>query len=256
MGLIQRNKSVGEWPRIVPVGDQAVSIEFGDQIDITVNRCVYTCAELLETAEIGGVLELIPSYRSLLVQYDSSVVSYSDLLESLKALLREDGDSAQDQEPSNVRLLTIPVLYGGDDAMDLDHVAERVGMTANEVIEIHSAGTYIVYMLGFAPGFPYLGGMDPRIACPRLPTPRVRIPAGSVGIAESQTGVYPLAGPAGWRIIGRTPARLFEPAANPPVAIMPGSFVRFKPIDTAEALRIESQAANGMYRLPESIYEP
>ena len=256
MGLIERNRNVGKWPRIVPVGDQAVAIEFGDQIEITVNRCVYTCAELLETAEIGGVLELIPSYRSLLVQYDSSVVSYADLLKTLKTLLPEDGNSARDQDPSKARLLTIPVLYGGDDAMDLDHVAERVGMTTTEVIEIHSAGTYTVYMLGFAPGFPYLGGMDPRIACPRLPTPRVRIPAGSVGIAESQTGVYPLAGPAGWRIIGRTPARLFEPSANPPVAIMPGSFVRFKPIDADEAMRIESQAAEGMYRLPESVYEP
>ncbi|MBM3956522.1 MAG: 5-oxoprolinase subunit PxpB [Gemmatimonadetes bacterium] len=238
-----------DYPRILPAGDQAVTVEFGDRIDLDLNRRVYAFAEALEEAALPGVVEAVPSYRSLLVQYDVHVTRFAALRDALTRFLDRLPEPAAGALEVAGEVFELPVLYGGDEGPDLSDVAAHAGLSPEEVIAIHSSTAYRVYMLGFAPGFPYLGGMDPRIACPRLSTPRVRVAAGSVGIAESQTGVYPLAGPGGWRIIGRTPVPLFTPESDPPVAILPGRFIRFAPVDAAQAAEIESSVAAGTYTL-------
>ncbi len=191
--------------------------------------------------------ELVPTYRSLLVEYDLAVTDLDSIAAQLRSLidsLEQGGDRAVDRSVTTYR---IPVAYGGDSGPDLDTVAAHAGITADRVIDIHSGTAYRVYMVGFAPGFPYLGGMDSAIACPRMKTPRVRVPAGSVGIAESQTGVYPNASPGGWQLIGRTPVRLFDPAADPPAVIRPGGYVRFASISESEFDEIARAVEAGEY---------
>jgi len=235
-------------PRLLSAGDQAITVEFGDQIDLDVNRRVYAFAGAVEAAGLPGVVETVPSYRSLLVQYDVRSTGFGALRAALVGLLDTLPHETAEEE-TDLEVFELPVVYGGEDGPDLEDVAAHAGLTPQEVVGIHSDTAYRVYMLGFAPGFPYLGGMDPRIACPRLSTPRVRIAAGSVGIAESQTGLYPTASPGGWRIIGRTPVLLFTPETEPPVAILPGRHIRFLPVDAAEAAEIEKAVKAGSYRL-------
>ena len=232
-GHRQVDDLVVEYPRTVPVGDSALLIEFGSGIDPEVNTRVYRLAGQIEAAGNPAVVELVPTYRSLLVQYDPLVGDYVEMsrfADEMVASVADSPDSAA--EP---KVIELPVVYGGDDGPDLEAVAEHAGLSLEEVIEIHSGVGYRVYMIGFAPGFPYLGGLDERIACPRLKTPRIRVPAGSVGIAESQTGVYPNASPGGWQLIGRTAVKLFDPnvtdANGSPSLITPGSEVRFIPVD-------------------------
>ena len=159
-------------------------------------------------------------------------------------------------------LYRVPVAYGGDDGPDLERVAEHAGMDAGQVVEIHSGGVHQVYMLGFLPGFPYLGGMDQSIACPRLETPRIRVPAGSVGIAESQTGVYPADSPGGWNLIGRTPVPLFDVSGTSrksrksPAAIEPGGFVQFVSTDPEEMAEIQAEISGGRYAIPVVEHSP
>lgn len=245
-----------EYPRILPVGGSAAVVEFGDRIDPAINREVYRFAASLENAAPAALTELVPTYRSLLVHYDADRADYATMVQTLEESLKEGAYRESAVDRTRAQLFELPVRYGGDDGPDLPTVAERAGLSTAEVIRIHSDATYQVYMLGFLPGFPYLGGMDERIACPRLTTPRVRVPAGSVGIAESQTGVYPMDSPGGWRLIGRTPAPLFDPDADPPAAILPGSFIRFVPIEESEMARVERAIAEGEYALPESEFSP
>jgi len=242
-------------PRFLSAGDQALTVEFGNEIDFDVNRRVYAFADIVAEADLAGVVEMVPSYRSLLVQYDVGRTGRSALEDALRGLANTLPAEAEDDDTGR-EVFELPVIYGGEDGPDLEDVAEHAGLSVDEVIAIHSGTAYQVYMLGFAPGFPYLGGMDPRIACLRLSTPRVRLPAGSVGIAESQTGVYPMASPGGWRIVGRTPAPLFTPETDPPVAILPGKHIQFVPVDAAEAREIEKAVARGSYRLSRREHQP
>lgn len=238
-------------PRFLVCGEDAIVVEFGDRIDASLNDRVYALAAAIEAAALPAVLELVPTYRSLLVQYDVRAATFGDMSAALRGVMA-DARPAAGAQPSGRKVFELPVVYGGGDGPDLEDVAEHAGLPAEEVVRIHSGADYRVYMLGFAPGFPYLGGMDERIATPRLATPRVRVPAGSVGIAESQTGVYPMETPGGWRIIGRTPAPLFDPGADPPVAILPGSFIRFVPVSSAQAEEIARRVSEGAYRVPVS----
>jgi KipI family sensor histidine kinase inhibitor len=234
------------------LGESAVVVELGNNIDPGVNQRVYEFAAAIERAGLQVVQEVVPTYRSLLVRYDPLRASFGDIIRSLEDLARAGtaGTGGRGSRDQQRQLFEIPVAYGGDDGPDLATVAQHAGVTPGEVIAIHTRPTYRVYMLGFAPGFPYLGGLDPRIACPRLKTPRTRVPAGSVGIAENQTGVYPLATPGGWQIIGRTPAPLFNPSREPPVALMPGSFLRFVQVSSREAEDIARRVADGRYEIP------
>ena len=230
-------------PRFLPAGDRALAVELGDDIAPETNAAVRDLFVALEGNPIDGVVDLIPSYRSILVNYDPLVLDYAQLYEKLTAMFA----SVSAGEPATPRCVQIPVLYGGDAGPDLDHVADHNGISTDEVVAIHSAPQYLVYMLGFSPGFPYLGGMDERIETPRLDTPRTIIPAGSVGIAEKQTGVYPTATPGGWQIIGKTPLHFFDPDADPPSLLEPGDLIRFVPIEQDEFDAIADEVEQGVY---------
>lgn len=236
-----------EVPVIVPAGDQAMTVEFGSQISDECNDRVYALADALMALSPPWLIELVPTYRSLLIQYDGFQTDNdavaADLTELISAAIPTDTTQGARQPD----VYELPVVYGGEDGPDLEAVAVNAGLSAEEVVQIHSSTAYRVYMIGFSPGFPYLGGMDPRIACPRLTTPRIRVPAGSVGIAESQTGVYPNASPGGWQLIGRTLVRLFDATQAPPSVLQPGHYVRFVPIDSKNQSEIEEQVARGEY---------
>ena len=197
--------------RFLSAGEQGLVVEFGTGIDPEVNRRVHRTGRLVAAAGIAGVTEVVPTYRSLLVYFDPLTVSRAELGDRINGLLA--GGGPDDAAGPGGRVVEIPVCYGGDFGPDLDFVAQHTGLDPDEVIAIHTSVPYLVYMLGFTPGFPYLGGMSERIAAPRLTTPRTDIPGGSVGIAGSQTGIYPITSPGGWQIIGRTPVKPFDPAA-------------------------------------------
>ncbi len=234
-------------PRILTCGEDALVVEFGNAVDPDINDRVYALAETVGSANNESVIELVPTYRSLLVQYDIEQSTAADMTTFLNGLVGT-ADSTQDKTNNAVRrIYELPVTYGGEHGEDLQDVADHAGMSADEVIAIHSGTDYRVFMLGFAPGFPYLGGMDERIATPRLASPRVSVPAGSVGIAETQTGVYPMASPGGWRLIGNTPVSLFDPNLEPPVPFLPGSFIRFVPVSAEQAVEVASKVAAGTY---------
>lgn len=229
--------------RFLPAGDQAVVIEFGSVIDPEINALVHSTAAAIDASAIDGVLEMVPTYRSLLVYYDPLEVSLPELQEQVSGLVLGDDESRDE-----FRIVEIPTLYGGEHGPDLEFVAENAGMAESEVIALHSGTDYLVYTMGFSPGFPYLGGLDTKLHTPRLPSPRTLIPAGSVGIAETQTGVYPVASPGGWRLIGRSPLRLFDPFASPPTVINAGDRVRFVPLADAAAYDdIDWQVKEGTY---------
>ena len=238
-----------ETPKFLAAGDRAIVIELGDEISIECNRRVHSLHEKIERDLPAGIVDLIPTYRSLLVEYDPSLISHSDLKARLVDI-RGDADEAPESDAAVVHL---PVLYGGEHGPDLEFIAQSAGISTDEVIALHSGTEYPVYMMGFTPGFPYLGGMTERIATPRRATPRGKIPAGSVGIAEAQTGVYPIESPGGWQLLGRTPLRLFDVTRDPPSLIDAGDSVRFVPLSGAEEYRsIEEQVASGEYTVETS----
>ncbi len=231
-------------PRFLPAGDQALVVELGDTIDPQTNRRVHGLMDAIERAEVPGVFDLVPTYRSILVYYDPMRTSLSSLRASVNELYLDLEDQAIDQP----RTVEIPTLYGGEYGPDLEFVAEHAGLTPQEIIDIHSGTDYLVHMMGFSPGFPYLGGLSERLATPRLETPRLEIPAGSGGIAESQTGVYPVASPGGWRLIGRSPLRMFDAEAEPPSRLAAGDYVRFVPIASeTEYMKLQESAGRSVH---------
>lgn len=228
---------------IRPLGDAALIVSFGQAIEPAVNDQVHLLHRSLTEAPIIGIVETVPTYCSLVVYYQPNRLPWAVICEALRQRLQN-----MEQTPSlSDEIVEIPVLYGGEEGPDLQFVAQHAGVSEEDVIRIHSQSTYRIYMLGFSPGFPYLGGMDSRIAAPRLETPRVRIPAGSVGIAGEQTGVYPLASPGGWRLIGRTPRKLYDPGRPQPIFLHAGCRLRFRAIDRAEYDRIiQEEEAYGL----------
>ena len=217
--------------RYMPFGDNGLLIEFGNVINLKVNRKVVALSEAIIDAKIRGVEELVPTYRSLLVRYNASKTSYEHLAFSIRDIEK----TMEERKKETVgRKTIIPVVYGGEYGPDLADVARFHGLTEEQVVKIHSGKEYRVYMIGFVAGFPYLGEVADEIATPRLETPRLKVPAGSVGIAEKQTGIYPCEAPGGWRIIGRTPTRLFNPLQQPPARLQLGDIVKFKPISEKE----------------------
>ena len=235
-------------PTISPVGDCAISIDFGQVIDPKINRQIRQVIEQIKVLQLDGIIELVPTYCALLVQYDAMVYSYSDICRILEPTLQE---SVTDSANELVTIVEIPTVYGGEFGPDLGFVASHNHLSEDEVVSIHSGTDYLVYMLGFIPGFTYLGGMDPRIATPRLSSPRTLIPAGSVGIAGEQTGTYPSDSPGGWQIIGRTPVTMYDMSKEQAALLRAGDYVRYVPIDENEFHRIKSL---GMEYIP-SIYE-
>ena len=212
-------------PKFLPAGDRAMVVELGDSISPETNRRVHGLVRALEGRALPEIVDLVPTYRSLLVLYNPLLASFDGLREMVASLDDDTADAGK--EAPNV--VEVPTVYGGAHGPDLDFVAEHNGLSPEEVVEIHSGADYPVYMLGFTPGFPYLGGLSEKLHTPRLATPRTVTPGGSVGIAEAQTGVYPVQSPGGWRIIGRTPLALFDPEREPPSLLNAGDVVRFVP---------------------------
>ena len=235
-------------PTISPVGDCAISIDFGQAIDPKINRQIRQVIEQIKLLQLDGIIELVPTYCALLVQYDAMVYSYSDICRILEPTLQE---SVTDSANELVTIIEIPTVYGGEFGPDLGFVASHNHLSEAEVVSIHSGTDYLVYMLGFIPGFTYLGGVDPRIATPRLSSPRILIPAGSVGIAGEQTGTYPSDSPGGWQIIGRTPVTMYDMSKEQAALLQAGDYVRYVSIDENEFHRVKSL---GMEYIP-SIYE-
>lgn len=231
-------------PETYPYGDSALTILFGEEISETAYVRVRGLLAALEADPPEGMRELIPAYNSLLVVYDPEKTDFS----ALDRAVRSRAALLEVATETKTRIVRIPVCYEAPHAMDLEEVARHTGLSTDEVVSIHSSGTYLVYMLGFTPGFPYLGGMDGRIAAPRRASPRTRIPAGSVGIADRQTGIYPQDSPGGWNIIGRTPAVLFDPARTPPSLLEAGLSIRFRPIPARDFEDLASAASAGRWR--------
>ena len=221
-------------PRCRLAGDTGFLAEFGEGIDPLVNARVRAVARALEAEPVPGIREVIPTYRSLLFIYDPAVTHPDRLFEVMQNL---DIDRAT-MEGEAVRVVKIPVCYGGEFGPDIDTVGQHAGLSQQEVIHIHSAPEYLIYMVGFTPGFAFLGGLDDRLITPRLKTPRTLVPKGSVGIANNQTGMYPIASPGGWQIIGRTPLNLFAPEKENPFLYRAGDRIRFIPISLAEYDRL------------------
>ena len=216
--------------RYLIAGDKGLLVEYGDKIDPEINAKVRAISLSIEKADIDGVEEVIPTYRSILITYNPTKISFKDLKENIKNMEK----NLSKVELPAPRTIEIPVVYGGEYGPDIEFVAKHNGLTVEEVIDIHSKGKYLIYMIGFTPGFPFLGGLSEKLFTPRLETPRVKVPAGSVGIANNQTGIYPIDSPGGWRLIGRTPIKLYDPSKDPPVILSPGDFIRFVPIDEEE----------------------
>lgn len=222
--------------RFLPCGDQAVTVEWGSTIDEHINRQVHAFARKVEELSHPAITEVVPTYRSATVHYRPEVFSYEELKHLLLSLAQGSTEEAEE-----LPVVEIPVCYGGEYGPDLLEVAQHCSLTPEEIIARHTAPTYRIYMLGFTPGFPYLGGMDPSIATPRRKEPRIQIPAGSVGIAGEQTGVYPIVSPGGWQLIGRTPLRLFDPQKEQPILLSAGAGIRFVPIDEETFRKMEEK---------------
>lgn len=225
-------------------GDCAVCVEFGNEISPEINRKIRAFKIAVEKEGIEGIIETVPTYRSLLVVYNPEVIRFKELTERFETIMGTM-DSIQIPPPT---VIEIPVLYGGEMGPDIETVAAHNGKTVEEVIEIHTSGEYLIYMLGFIAGFPYLGGMSKEIATPRLKSPRVKIEGGSVGIAGEQTGVYPVASPGGWQLIGRTPLKLYDSDREKPVLLEAGQYMKFCAVTEEEYRRIEKQVEDNTYR--------
>jgi inhibitor of KinA len=230
-------------PKFLPGGDKALFVEFGDAIDPAINLRVKRLMQAIAGEKPEGIMEAVPTYRSLLVYFDPLRISLSALKDKLYQLAQPQAEDTAVKP----RVIEIPTIYGGEFGPDLEFVAEHNHLSADEVIKIHAGTPYLIYMIGFLPGFPYLGGMCPQIAAPRLDTPRAKIPKGSVGIAGNQTGIYPVESPGGWRIIGRTPLNIFDATREPPALFQAGDYLTFVSISLEEFTRIQEAVAQGTY---------
>lgn len=224
-------------------GEGALTVHLGDGIDPAINRRVTALQGAIGSAGLRGITDLIPAYADLTVCYDCTAISAKALQRQLRRLL----DSLSVAEQDRRRVFRLPVCYGGDYGPDLDFVCHHSGLSAQEVIALHSAPDYLIYMLGFLPGFAYLGGLDDRIKTPRLQNPRTKIHAGAVGIGGEQTGIYPLSSPGGWRLIGTTPVKPYDPERDEPILYSAGDYIRFVPIDKETFDDISAKVQNGTY---------
>jgi KipI family sensor histidine kinase inhibitor len=226
--------------RIVPAGDASLIVELAARIDSDVNARLIGLARAIREAAIQGVVEVVPAYGSLAVYFDPLKVDAEGLTPHIEELLEKPAAATTHVEP---RVITVPVCYGGSFGPDLGVIAAFAGLSEADVVLMHASTSYRVFMLGFLPGFAYLGTVNPRIAAPRRDMPRARVAAGSVGIAGGQTGVYPFETPGGWQIVGRTPIRPCDFTRAAPFLFAPGDHVRFEPIEAQEFDHLESSAA-------------
>lgn len=227
-------------PRIVPCGEAALVVEFGDSIDEAINARVLGLDRSVAGAAIAGVIETVPTYRSLLVHYDPLTLSFAELSTQVRSLV--------DEAPAELgprRRWRVPVAYGGEHGIDLEDVARARGISTDDVIRLHTAGDYYVAMLGFLPGFAYLAGLDPQLATPRRDEPRSVTPSGTISIGGVQAGIQCLAAPSGWHLLGRTPVRTYHPRRDPVFLVEPGDAITFYAIDHHEWDALDRAAEAG-----------
>lgn len=223
-------------------GDRSILIQFDNSISSEINHKVLQLRNIILQKKIDGIIEMIPAYRSLKIDYNPLKISPQELILHIQKLHQKINTAPL----MTKKIIEIPTLYTGP---DLNAVATYNHLSVEEVISRHSSRDYLIYMLGFTPGFPYLGGMDDTIATPRLKKPRTKLPAGSVGIAENQTGIYPLDSPGGWRIIGKTPVKLFDPARDTPFLLSTGDYIKFISITREEFQEIKKHVEQNTYKI-------
>jgi KipI family sensor histidine kinase inhibitor len=230
--------------RFLSSGDRALVVEFGDRVDRALSDNVLRLDASLRSSGLPGVVETVPTFRSLMVHYDPVATSRTALERSIKSLLdRQSGPRGA------ATLWRVPVCYECSFAPDLGEVAHRTGLAPSEVVALHNGTPYHVYMLGFLPGFPYMGDLPHELALPRRADPRLHVPAGSVSIAITLTAIYPYESPGGWHLVGTTPIRLFDPARPRPALLAPGDIVRFEPIDPVSFASIRKAVDTGNYQV-------
>jgi inhibitor of KinA len=235
--------------RFLPAGDTAVVVEFGDRVDRALSARVLALAQALRAAPPAGVVDVVPTFRSLLVHYDPLVTGGKDVVAAIRALSATGGDDGRPR-----RRWTIPACYAPELAPDLADVAEQTGLTVEEVVARHARIEFHVYMIGFAPGHPYMGDLPSELALPRRPEPRLRVPAGSIAIASMLSVIHPTDNPTGWHVIGAAPVRLFDPRWERPSLLAPGDVVRFEPVALHEFEAIKSAVeANAFTPVGEDI---
>jgi inhibitor of KinA len=230
---------------IVPLGDSAITITFGNKIDERIHHQIHQFLHVFRGNKVVGVLECIPAYTSISIFYNPSIISYN----LLKKKVYSAFEAALETTKIESIVYRIPVYYGGETGPDLRFIAEYNNLSEQEVINYHANKEYLIHMIGFVAGFPYLGGLSEKITAPRLEKPRPKIAAGSVGIGGSQTGIYPAEVPSGWRIIGITPLRLFDIDNENPSLLSAGNYVTFLPVDYEEFLSLKEQAAVRKYEI-------
>jgi KipI family sensor histidine kinase inhibitor len=228
--------------RFVSAGDRALVVEFGDGVDRGLSERVLRLDAIIRSNRVAGIVETVPTFRSLAVYYDPLLTSRGELQRAIEPLL-DLGDSRR----AGAKLWRVPVCYEGEFAPDLAEVARLTGLAPNDVVALHSGTLFHVYMLGFLPGFPYMGDLPAPLALPRRADPRLRVPAGSISIATSLTAIYPFESPGGWHLIGVTPIRMFDPEHPKPALFAPGDAVRFQPIDAAAFASIRRAVENRSY---------
>ncbi len=244
--------SVYSEPRFLPSGESCLVVEFADEISREANVRLQNLRRVLEAKNIPGVRELVATYRSLSVYVDPLALRVEEVRPLIESLLSGPGTQAEEGR----RVVVLPVCYGGEHGPDMDSVARHTGLDPAEVVRRHTANDCYCFMLGFTPGFPYLGGMDEKLETPRLKEPRTLIPPGSVGIAGKQTGVYSVASPGGWQLIGRTPVILYNPAKkDSPCLLEAGEWVRFRAVAEDEYKAVAAAEAAGTY-VPERFEIP
>jgi len=235
--------------KILTAGDSSLFIRIGNNIDPETNRCVRGIFRLLEDSDLSWIIESVPSYTGIAVYLNPLLITHKAAAASINDLVK---NSPPDLSCTDSKILVVPVCYDEQFGPDQNYVCEHNRLHREELISIHCNPDYLVYMLGFTPGFPYMGGMDHRIATPRKEKPRLKIPSGSVGIAGEQTGVYPIESPGGWQLIGRTPLKLFDPDIENPFLVEPGMHIRFSPVDYNQYLDISARINESRY-IPEII---
>jgi len=221
-----------------------MSVELGEEISAEVNTRVRALEYLVDQKGLPGVVETVPSYRSLLVYYDPSVVGYDALCAQLAALAEQATTTAMPP----AREVELPCCYEGELGTDLEAAAARLGLSVDELVALHAGAEYLVYFIGFTPGLPYMTGAPERLTIPRLDTPRVKVPAGSVAIGGTQCCIYSVESPGGFWLLGRTPVRLYDPDATEPILLRPGDRVRFHQIDRREFDEVAARVAAGRFR--------
>ncbi len=230
--------------QITASGDTALVIEFGDRIDRNLSDRVLKANTVISRASLTGIVELVPTFRSLMVHYDPLTITAADLISKLLHLIDVDSEYA-----GEARHWELPVCYEGDKAPDLKDVAKRTGLTQDMVVTAHISQLYHVYMIGFLPGYPYMGDLPKTLQLPRRETPRLRVPAGSVAIATTMTAIYPIESPGGWHLIGTSPVPIFDSRLDNPALFSPGDAAVFVPISTRDFNEIELAVAAGDYAL-------